>query len=504
MPFLAVSIVLTVRADAATPLSPKQIAAATDAATPRALALFKRYLAIPNDSQKPDHIKKLTEWIEEEFRARGFQLRRFATEANPLVFAERRQPGAKRTVLVYLQADGQPVDPAAWDQPDPYRAVLKRRDSGRWRAIPWTKLGGRIDPDWRTFARSASDSKGPNVQFLVALDILEAEGVRPDYNLKVVVDTEEELGSPHLASAVKRHRKRLAADLLYIFDGPPHASGRPTLSFGARGITTATLDVYGPKVPQHSGHYGNYVPNPAFHLARILGTMKTQDGRVAITGFYDGIRIPTPARGYLDDVPDDEPAIRAKIGFSRPDAVGDSLQLALQYPSLNIRGLRAGWVGKQARTIIPATATAELDIRLVKENDPKRLLRLIRQHIERLGYTVLDRAPTDADRRRHPYLVRMTAETSYVAYRSPFDSVAGKTAAAALTHLNRRPPIRIRTMGGSVPISPFVDTLGVPAVAIATVNPDNNQHSPNENLRVGDFLKGIQTIVAVLATPLID
>ena len=127
----------------------------------------------------------------------------------------------------------------------------------------------------------------------------------------------------------------------------------------------------------------------------------------------------------------------------------------------------------------------------------------MREHIQRLGYTVLDRDPTDADRRKYAYLVRMNSRTSYVAYRSPFDSIAGKSAAAALQHLWGEAPIRIRTSGGSIPISPFVDTLGIPAVSVPTVNPDNNQHSPNENLRVGDFLDGIATLTAVLAQPLI-
>ena len=491
-------------APAAPPLSADDIKAASKAATPDALAMFREYLAIPNDSNKPEHIRPLAAWIEKAFRARGFKVRRLATRANPLLLAERRHPGAQKTVLVYLQADGQPVDPAAWNQPDPFRPVLKKRAGKTWKTIPWQMLNGQIDRDWRIFARSASDSKGPNIQFLTALDILKERKVKLPFHLKVVIDTEEELGSPHLSAAVVANRKRLSADLLYIFDGPPHPSKRPTLKFGARGITEVTLTTYGPKVPQHSGHYGNYAPNPAFHLARILGSMKTQDGRVAITGFYDGIRIPTKARAFLDAVPDDEVGIRRRLGFLRPDAVGETLQLARQYPSLNIRGMRSGWVGREARTIIPATATAEIDIRLVKETDPRRLVRLVRAHIQRLGYTVLDRAPTDADRRKYPYIVRMNAKTSYGAYRSPVDSIAGRSAAAALTHLNGKPPLRIRTSGGSVPIAPFVDTLGIPAVSVPTVNPDNNQHSPNENIRVGDFLDGIATITAVLAMPLAD
>ena len=276
-----VSFALSSGALAAPPLSAVQIRASTKASTPRALALFREYLALPNDSHKPEDIRGLADWVEKAFRSRGFKVRRLATKDNPLLLAERRHPGATKTVLVYLQADGQPVDPAAWNQASPFQPVLKRRAGKGWKEIPWARLDGRIDPDWRIFARSASDSKGPNIQFLTAIDMLADKGVVPPFHLKVVIDTEEELGSPHLAKAVVDNRQRLAADLLYIFDGPPHPSGRPTLSFGARGITDVTLTTYGPKVPQHSGHFGNYAPNPAFHLARILGSMKTQDGRVA-------------------------------------------------------------------------------------------------------------------------------------------------------------------------------------------------------------------------------
>ncbi|MGH7541563.1 MAG: M20/M25/M40 family metallo-hydrolase, partial [Gemmatimonadota bacterium] len=175
-----------------------------------------------------------------------------------------------------------------------------------------------------------------------------------------------------------------------------------------------------------------------------------------------------------------------------------------QYPSLNVRGLQAGWLGEQARTIIPPTATAEIDVRLVLESDPERLVRLIREHVEGLGYTVLDRPPTEEERLRHPRLATFTSAIAYRAYRTPFDSEPGRWLSAALAGLFGAEPIKIRTSGGSIPISPFVTTLDLPAVSVGTVNPDNNQHSPNENLRVADFLRGIRIMTAVLAQPFSD
>ena len=480
-------------------LSAERIRDLTRQNTAAAIELYREFLSLPNDANNPDEILALVDWMQPQFGERGFETRRLPTAGSPLLFARRAGAAAAPTVLVYLQADGQPVDPSAWFQDDPYQAVLKERQSnGDWQIISWESVAREVDPDWRVFARSASDSKGPMTQFLAAMDILEQAGVTLPYELKVIIDTEEELGSPHLAEALIDNRALLAADMLLIFDGPPHASNRPTVAFGARGIATVTLTAYGPRAAQHSGHYGNYVPNPAFHLARILAAMKDADGRVLLPGFYDGIEIDETLLEQLAAVPDDEADIRSEIGIAEADKVAGSLQQALQYPSLNIRGLSSGWVGREARTIIPATATAELDIRLVKESDPERLIGLVRSHVEEMGYRIVEREPTEAERQKYGGLVRFESEFSYAAFRSSFDDPPGQMARAGMRNLYGEEPILIRTMGGSIPIAPFVDTLGIPAAIVPTVNIDNNQHSPNENLRLGNFIEGISILVSVL------
>lgn len=484
----------------AEPLPVEKIREAVDANLADAVSLYREFLTLPNDAQYPDDIERLLTWIENAFSERGFETRRVATDGNPFLFAGRHIADDKKTLLIYLQADGQPVDPAAWDQASPFLAVLKEQDSaGNWSEIPWERIELGVNSDWRIFARSASDSKGPMTQFLMAIQLLQASGYVPDYNLKVIIDTEEEMGSPNLADAIRANSNLFAADLLLIFDGPPHASNKPTVSFGARGIATVTLTTYGPIVAQHSGHYGNFVPNPAFHLARILGSMKSADGLVQIAGFYDGIEISDETLKILANVPDDEVAILASMGVAEADKVGATLQEALQYPSLNIRGLSAGWVGEASRTIIPPTATAEIDIRLVVESDPERLIRLLRSHVAEQGYLVLDRAPTLAERNEHPRIVSFTYNISYNAFRSDFDAAAGLMARAGMQHLYGEEPILIRSMGGSIPIAPIIDALGVPAATVPTVNIDNNQHSPNENLRLGNFIEGIAILMSVLS-----
>jgi acetylornithine deacetylase/succinyl-diaminopimelate desuccinylase-like protein len=481
-------------------LSADEIRIAVEANLGAAFALYREFLSLPNDAVHRDDIEKLVAWLEREFDSRGFETRRLPTAGSPALFAERRRTGAARTVLVYLQADGQPVDPRAWAQANPFVPVLKARAAdGNWQQIPWASLDERYDPDWRVFARSAADSKGPMTQFMMAVQLLDELDASPDYTLKVIIDTEEELGSPHLADALRAEQELLASDFLLIFDGPPHASNRPTVTFGARGIATVTLTAYGPRVAQHSGHYGNFVPNPAFDLARILASMKSPDGIVTIPGFYDGVELSDATRATLASVPDDEEAILGAMGVSRAEALAPSLQEAIQYPSLNIRGLAAAWTGEESRTVIPPQAVAELDIRLVKESDPDRLIGLVRKHVEDLGYTVLDHAPDDEERRQYERIVSMNHEVSYGAFRSDVDSPAGRMARAGLRHLYGEEPILIRTMGGSIPIAPIIEVLGVPAAVVPTVNIDNNQHSPNENLRVGNFVEGIAMLMSVLS-----
>jgi len=496
---LVTAVLFLVGSVRAEPLAAEDLRAAVEANVGAAVALYREFLSLPNDAVHPDDIDALVTWMEYEFDSRGFETRRIPTAGSPALFAERPRDGAGKTVLVYLQADGQPVDPRAWAQANPYTPVLKARsDDGSWQEIPWASIDEGYDPDWRVFARSAADSKGPMTQFMMAIQLLDELGVSLEYNLKVIVDTEEELGSPHLADAIRAHRDLMSSDLLLIFDGPPHASNRPTVTFGARGIATVTLVSYGPRVAQHSGHYGNFVPNPAFDLARILASMKSPDGIVTIPGFYDGVELSDETRATLARVPDDEAAILDAMGVSRAESLAPSLQEAIQYPSLNIRGLAAAWVGDESRTVIPPRAVAELDIRLVKESDPERLIGLVREHVANLGYTVLDHAPGDEERRRHDRIVSMSYEVSYRAFRSDVDSPAGRMARAGLTHLYGEEPILIRTMGGSIPIAPIIEALDVPAAVVPTVNIDNNQHSPNENLRFGNFVEGVVMLMSVL------
>ena len=248
---------------------------------------LKELLSLPNDAHYPKDIEKNVQWCEQEFAKRGFHLSRLETPTVPLLLAEKKQEKATKTVLIYLQVDGQPVDSSHWFQDNPYKATLKQAaPEGGWEAIDWNRLyEEKIDPEWRIFARSTADSKGAVNMFLTANDLLLDKKLSPDFNMKVIMDFEEEIGSPHLPAAVVKYKEQLSADMLVIFDGPRHISNQPSLTFGARGISTITLKVFGPIFPQHSGHYGNWAPNPAVRLSRLIASMKDDDDRVTIPVF---------------------------------------------------------------------------------------------------------------------------------------------------------------------------------------------------------------------------
>lgn len=465
--------------------------------------LFYDLLSLPNDAHYPEDIEKNVQWCEYAFTQRGFTTQRLNTPTVPLLLAERPVKKAAKTVLIYLQLDGQPVDASKWNQESPWKPVLKEKDeNGNWKTIPYELLYEGYQPEWRIFARAASDAKGPVAAFLAALDALKEMKAEPSFNMKVIMDFEEELGSPHLPHAVKQYRNELAADMLIIFDGPRHFSNQPTLSFGARGICEMTLTVYGPRQPVHSGNYGNYTPNPAMRLAQLLASMKDAEGRVTIPGYYDGVVLTPEEKAILKQVPDDERVIKKFLGIAEPDKIGENFQESLQYPTLNIRGMNALYTGNEARTLIPDKAVAEMDIRLVPSSDAERLIGLIKNHIKAQGYYLIDREPTEEERLRYARIASMRYSVAYGPFQTPFDSETGKWLTRAMVRAFGKEPVRIRMTGGSIPISPFVNTLGIPAVAVPTVNPDNNQHAENENIRVGNYVEAVKTFLAILTEKL--
>jgi len=228
--------------------------------------------------------------------------------------------------------------------------------------------------------------------------------------------------------------------------------------------------------------------------------MKDEKGLVKIKGYYDEIVITDEIKKFLDNVPDNEDSMLDKMQFKIPESVGNSYQESLQFPSLNVRGIRAGWVESEARTIIPSECIAEIDVRLVIESDGYRLNNLIKNHIKTLGYVVLDHEPSKEERMKYDKIVKLTSKVSYPAFRTDINSDIGEWLTNTLTETFGVKPVLKRTSGGSVPISPFVNILDIPAVGVPTVNKDNNQHSPNENIKIINYIIGIEAFVGILSS----
>ncbi|MEM7658585.1 MAG: M20/M25/M40 family metallo-hydrolase, partial [Bacteroidota bacterium] len=408
-------------------LNSKQLDGVINSQLPQTLYLHREFARLPNDAAIPEDMPANIEWLEKQFGRRGFEMKRLETGSIPLLLAEQKSEAADApTVLMYFHFDGQPVDPTKWDQPDPFEPVLKTQlPDGSWQALSYDRLREEINPEWRIFGRAAADDKGPILMLLRALDLMRQLEKSLPFHLKVLLDGEEEKGSKGLLQSLKLHQSLFAADHFLILDGPEHMSRKPTLTFGCRGIARGELTVYGPATPQHSGHYGNYAPNPTFRLAQLLSSMKAPDGKVLVAGYYEQVQLSAAEKKQLAAIPAVPELMRKQLGIAAAEAVGDSYQEALQYPTLNIPAMGSGDLGLR-RTIIPGEAIAKLEMRLVKETPGDSLIRLVRQHIEGQGYLVLDREPSPTERLQYPLIAKYSGSTSVNAFRTDPQSPTGQ------------------------------------------------------------------------------
>jgi len=459
----------------------------------------KELVSIPNLPENEDLMLKNINWVANRYEKLDFKTSLLKSSTLPILLAEKVYNPTYKTVLIYFHIDGQPVNPAAWNQADPFIPVLKEKDAnGRWQDLDWSKLDGDIDDEWRMFARAAADDKAPITMLLTALEIMKEQNQLPKFNIKVIFDPQEEYGSDALLSTLDEYKKLYASDYFIVMDGPAHDSNKPTLTFGCRGIATCAITTYGARLPQHSGHLGNYAPNPVFSLANLLSSMKDENGRVLIKDYYNGIEITPEIDKLLKSVPYDSAAFNHKLCIHTAEKVGDTYQEALQYPSLNVRQIGTSWKGEKMKTVIPGYATANIDVRLVPETDGKVQLERVKTHIEQQGYHVLDREPRDEERRMYPKIAKFNTFAMINAFRTNPNSDFGTKIRKQLAKSFEEEPIVIRIMGGTVPIVPLIDKLNVPTLIVPMVNMDNNQHSPNENIRIGNMREGIKICLSIL------
>ncbi len=465
---------------------------------------FAELLAIPNVAGDSANIRRNAEYIAAELEERGAEMELWTLPgASPLIFGELPAEGAERTLGVYVHYDGQPVDESRWTH-GPWEPTLYDGDMAAGaEPIPFPEAGDEVDPEWRIYARSAGDDKAPLAALMGALDALEAAGIRRTSNIKFLFDGEEEAGSGHLDEYIDAHRDRLDVDVWLFCDGPVHQSGRPQLTFGVRGVTGMEVTVYGPLRPLHSGHYGNWSPVPGQMLAELLATMKDEDGTVTVDGFYDTVEpIGDAERRALDNLPGYDEELKRELGLAWTEGEPETLAERLLLPSLTIRGLQSGNVGEKARNIIPATATATLGIRLVKGNDPEHMKDLVEAHIRAQGFHIVREEPDRQTRLRHRKIAKVRRGGGYVASRTEMDvPVVRQVVSAARRAAGGDDLVLMPALGGSLPLYLFTRNLDEPAMIVPIANHDDNQHAPDENLRLGNLWYGIDLYAAILTMP---
>ncbi len=469
------------------------------------MANFTEFLAIPNVAADPAGLQQNAAFIMKMMNDRGIQkvqlLQASTTGAPPAVYGEVMVPGATQTLIFYAHYDGQPVNPAQWDkQLNPFQPKLFSGVLGKGGMAIATPADGAYQSDWRIYARGASDDKAGVAAILYAYDAMHKTGQTPGCNLKFFFEGEEEAGSPHLNEILDKHKQLLQSDLWIMCDGPVHQSGKKQIAFGVRGDTHVDLTVYAAKRPLHSGHYGNWSPNPAMILVELLASMKDDDGRVTIKGFYDDVTPLTPAeRKALDEVPSVDGQMKNELGIAQTDMRGLSLSEAINLPSLNINGIQSGNVGKMASNQIPTYATAVIDLRLVMGNDWQRQQQKLIDHIKAQGFYVTDKEPTDEERAAHPKIIKvLRGEAGTNAQRTSMDIPMVKKVIAAVQSTTTDQVVLQPTMGGTLPLFLFEQYLQAKTITVPIANHDNNQHAENENIRIGNLFSGITTMASLM------
>ncbi len=471
------------------------------------LGHLREFMRLPNVSADQDDVRENAEYIVEQFSRRGAKMQLLEVPAaNPVVYGELPTSGAQRTILIYAHFDGQPINPARWSSTQPFEPRLYSESILQGGApLDWPAAGAAIQPQWRVYGRSASDDKAPFIALLAALDAMRQYDVPRTSNIKFFFDGEEEIGSPHMGRVLAEHADKFQDVDLWVFcDGPLHQSRQPTLYFGVRGITALEITLYGANRNLHSGHYGNWAPNPGLMLARLLSGMKDENGKVTIKGFYDSVQPLSAAEQLaLDDVPAIDDALRDELGLLQTENQNQAYLQRMQLPSLNIRGLQCATVGTSARNIVPNQATVSIDVRLVKGNHPVGMLELVERHVQQQGYWITRRPPTSADRAAHAQIAQVTRDVGYPAARTSMDHPAVQPLVRRLELMlgGQQRLLQIPSLGGSLPLYLVTEGQRKPLVILPMANHDNNQHAPDENLRLGNLMYGIDAMAAVLTMP---
>lgn len=465
----------------------------------RLLADIGHFAAMPSVASNLADVDRNADHLEAQLKARGFATRQLrARPGTPAsVFAERRTPGATRTILFYAHYDGQPVNQPGWLDP-PFTPTLR----GPPPASPRIDLapGAAINPDWRLHARAIADDKSTIAVTLWALDALAAKGLKPAVNIKILWEGEEEAGSPNFGTIVRDNAALLAADLLVMGDGPMHQSGRPLVSGGNRGIIDFEARVYGPSRSLHDGHYGNWVPSPTVMIADLVMQLRDDDGRIKVPGLASQVPpLSATDLAALAALPPVEAQLKDELALGRtigPERLADGY-LA---PTLNVRAIHGGDTRSPAANAIPTQAWASFDIRLAPGQTMAHVKASIITYLTLKGWHIVDTDPDAATRKAWPKILKLTwGDGGSVAVKVALDTPAAQAVIGAITRSTGQPPVQLPLMGGTTPFAEIVEALKAPMIGVAVANADDNQHAANENIRIGNLWDGIEIYAALLA-----
>jgi len=450
-------------------------------------------VSLPNVAGNDADMQKNAAHLQRLFTARQFKVETIGGPGSPVVFASLDVPNAAGTLTFYIHYDGQPVDAKEWTRCQPFTPCLWSASG----AVAADAARTTFDPEWRIYGRSTSDDKGPIVALLSAVDALRASGTGPTWNVRVVLDGEEEAGSANFRRFATARASALKTDLAITLDGPRHPSGRPTVYFGVRGGAGVTITVYGAKGDVHSGNYGNWAPDPSMRLAKLLATMKDDAGRVLIKDFYRDVRpLTATERQALDAAPNVEAVLAHDFGVATPERPDQRLEAKLNEPTLSI--LEMSTSGIPGRSAIPGSASARIEVRMVKDLVPETQNALITDHVRAQGYFIVSgRDPSDEERRTQRLIARVDARRGSTASRVSMDDPKAQAVVKALT-MRGVPPVQLPTLGGGLPFGTFSDQYQMPTVGVSIVNFDNNQHGPDENLRLQNLWEGIEMLAALM------
>lgn len=428
------------------------------------LARLIDYLRQPSISAYGEGIGETADYIADVMRQMGLNVQIMPTSGWPMVFGEYVLRPDAPTVLLYGHYDVQPPDPLEeWITP-PFEPAIR---------------------EGRLYARGVGDNKGQHFAQLMALEtLLACRGTLP-CNIKVLLEGEEEVGSPHMPEFIREHRAELQADLVIVSDGPVHENGQSTISFGVRGVLDIELRAQEASRDLHSGHWGGVVANPLWTLVHLLATMKNARGEVTIEGFYDRVEpLSDLEREALAKLPIDVAEVKQTLGIQRLDEPQerDYFERLTAWPTLTINGIHGGYGGPGSKTVLPHEAIAKCDIRLVEAQSAEEILAKVKAHVQRY-------APE----------VSVTSYGGMDPSKTPLDSPFTEPLFQALLAAQGTEPLLVPSKGASLPNYVFTRTLGIPAFGVPYANVDESNHAPNENMEIARFFMGIKTGAAMLS-----